>query len=70
MPEHREALGDAGRYYTGVDGLRDALQALLDDDAEATRLREAAQQRARELYSWDAVAADYERWFEELVKGG
>ena len=69
VPEHREALGDAGRYYTGVEGLRDALQALLDDEAAATRLREAAQQRAREEYSWDAVAADYERWFTELVKG-
>ena len=67
VPEHRETLGDAGHYYAGTAGLRDALQVLLDDPAAARELRAAAQARARELYSWDAVAADYERWFRGLI---
>ncbi|HUP83072.1 MAG TPA: DUF1972 domain-containing protein [Candidatus Limnocylindria bacterium] len=62
VPEHREVLGDAGVYYQGTAGLADALQGLLDDPelAAATRARAAA--RARELYDWDRIAADYERW--------
>jgi glycosyltransferase involved in cell wall biosynthesis len=67
VPEHREALGEAGRYYAGTAGLRDLLQALLDDPTAARRLGEAAQTRARERYSWDAIARDYEDWFAGLV---
>ncbi|HEX9043731.1 MAG TPA: glycosyltransferase, partial [Candidatus Limnocylindrales bacterium] len=39
VPEHREVLGDAGRYYRGAAGLAEALQALLDDPAAADALR-------------------------------
>ena len=67
VPEHREALADAGRYYSGTVGLRDVLQALLDDPAGARRLGEAAQERAREHYSWDAISRAYEAWFGELL---
>jgi glycosyltransferase involved in cell wall biosynthesis len=68
VPEHREALGDAGRYYVGVGGLRAALQGLLDDPDAVDGLRHAAQARALADYSWDAVAAAYERWFDGLVR--
>ena len=70
VPEHREALGAAGRYYSGGTELRDAIQALLDDPAAARALGEAAQARARELYSWDAIASAYEDWFSGLVTPG
>lgn len=67
VPEHREALGDAGRYYVGVAGLRGALQGLLDDQAAARGLGAAARARARAFYSWDSIATAYERWFEDLL---
>jgi glycosyltransferase involved in cell wall biosynthesis len=62
VPEHRETLGDAGRYYSGADGLADALQDLLDHPDAAAALRDASHARAAERYSWDRVAADYETW--------
>jgi glycosyltransferase involved in cell wall biosynthesis len=68
VPEHREALGDAGLYYTSPDGLADRLQELIDDPEGAEALRVAARERASSLYSWDAVAAAYERWFSSLTQ--
>jgi glycosyltransferase involved in cell wall biosynthesis len=70
VPEHRETLADAGRYYSGADGLADAIQDLLDHPAAADVLRSAAQRRAAEFYSWDRISADYERWFRQLVGTG
>ena len=67
VPEHRETLGDAGRYYSGAADLTDALQDLLDRPVEAAALRAAAHARAAQLFSWDRVAADYEAWFETLL---
>jgi len=69
VPEHRETLGDAGRYYSGAGALATELQALLDDPAEAAALRAAAHARAAERFSWDRVAADYEAWLSALAGG-
>jgi glycosyltransferase involved in cell wall biosynthesis len=66
VPEHREVLGDAGLYYRGAAELTKVLQVLLDDPDEAATLRTRAAARARALYDWDKVAADYERWLEAL----
>lgn len=60
-PEHREVLGDAGLYYRDVDELAGRLRTLAGDPELRERLAEAAHRRARERYSWDAVAAAYER---------
>ena len=67
VPEHREVLGDAALYYIGADQLAAALQRVLGDSNLAAGLGAAAHQRARELYSWDAVAADYEAWLGEIA---
>lgn len=67
VPEHREVLGDAGRYYRGPKELAAAIQALLDDPAASAELRAAAHARARATYSWDAVTDAYEAWFQSLV---
>lgn len=67
VPEHRETLGDAGRYYHGPVELAAAIQDLLDHPELADELRSAAHSRATELYSWDRVIADYEQWFLQLV---
>ncbi|MBA2571274.1 MAG: DUF1972 domain-containing protein [Chloroflexi bacterium] len=68
VPEHREVLGDAGLYYRGAEELAVLLQELLDDPDAAGALGERARTRAAERYSWERVAADYERWFERLVR--
>jgi glycosyltransferase involved in cell wall biosynthesis len=66
VPEHRETLGDAGHYYGTVTGLAECLSEVLGDPSLAAQLGAAAQERARRLYSWDSVAADYERWLASL----
>jgi len=38
-------------------------------EEERQKLRDAAVQRVRERYSWDAVTATYERLFESLARG-
>lgn len=67
VPEHRETLGDAGRYYCGPGELADQLQVLLDDSRLADELRERARERAREHYGWDAIADAYEHWLLSLA---
>ena len=66
VPEHREVLGDAGLYYRGEPALTAALGRLLDDAGLAQGLRERAAARARQLFDWDTIAAEYEQWLETL----
>lgn len=58
--EHREVLGEAGRYYRETDELATLIRDLLADPVERSRLADAAQDRVRELFSWDAVTTQYE----------
>ena len=66
VPEHHEAMGDAGRYYSGPSQLAAALQDLLDHPDRAAALRVASHKRAAERYSWDNITDDYEVWFSAL----
>ncbi len=66
VPEHRETLGDAGLYYHGSAELAARLQEALDDPALAEDMRRRAHDRARRLYSWDAISASYDRWLSGL----
>ena len=68
VPEHRETLGDAGRYYHGVAELRDALQAVLDHRDVAADLGRRAHERAAAIYSWDAISVAYETWLVGLTQ--
>lgn len=68
VPEHRETLGDAGRYYRGVEQLAAELQAVLDDPALARKLGDEARERARQMYGWDAITAAYEVWLAGLLR--
>jgi glycosyltransferase involved in cell wall biosynthesis len=65
--EHREVLGDAGRYYRTTDELADELRRVWADKALRVSLAEAALRRARDLYSWDAVALAYEEASREAL---
>lgn len=69
VPEHREVLGDAGVYfaYRDTDDLANRIRDLLDAPRTVTRLREAAQQRVVERYSWDAVTDEYESYFTDIL---
>lgn len=69
VPEHREVVGEAGRYFAYRDDtdLARRLRELLDSPAEVERLRRLAGRRAAEHYSWDHVTALYEAYFHELV---
>ena len=68
VPEHRETLADAGIYYRTVQELAVALESVLRDPETNASLRDHARQRARDRYSWDAVVADYRRWFSALAR--
>jgi glycosyltransferase involved in cell wall biosynthesis len=69
VPEHREVLGDAGRYYPRNDAaeLAKAMTDLVARPDERERLGLAAAERARAVFSWDKVADEYERLFERLT---
>jgi glycosyltransferase involved in cell wall biosynthesis len=67
VPEHRETLGEAGRYYRGADGLARELQAVLDDPDTARELGRQAHERAAAIYGWDAITDAYEAWFADLA---
>ena len=66
VPEHRETLDDGGLYYRGAVELAARLQEVLDDAAFAADLRRRAQDRARRMYSWDAISDTYEKWLTGL----
>jgi glycosyltransferase involved in cell wall biosynthesis len=69
VPEHRETLGDAGRYYRGPTELAAQLQALRDDPGIARDLGRRAGERAAAIYGWDAITEAYEAWLLDLVAG-
>ena len=69
VPEHREVVGDAGRYfnYRDADDLAALMRTVIADPAEVERLRILAEERVLERYTWDAVTSDYEAYFRELL---
>jgi glycosyltransferase involved in cell wall biosynthesis len=66
VPEHRETLADAGRYYRGPAELATALQRVLEDPDAAHELRRRAHDRAASVYGWDAITDAYEAWLTSL----
>ena len=69
VPEHREVVADAGRYFAfrDPDDLAAQLQALVDSPELVSRLRQLAEARIRAHYTWDAVTDEYEAYFRELL---
>jgi glycosyltransferase involved in cell wall biosynthesis len=68
-PENSEALGNAGILYRKNDSgdLARRLQAVTSNPGEYENFKTAALERARSVYSWDAVISRYEQLFLELV---
>lgn len=69
VPEHREVVGEAGRYfgYRDADDLAGNMRAVIENPNEVGRLRTLAEERVRAQYTWDAITAEYEAYFTELV---
>ena len=72
VPEHREVVGTAGRYFArrDADDLAAQLRSLLDDPEAIDDLRSRAERRVEEQYSWDAVTGEYEAYFADLASRG
>ncbi len=70
-PENVEVVGDAGLVYrkNDVEDLMVKLQWVVDNPNELDKYRQAAVDRVRQHYSWDAVTDTYEKLFQELVIG-
>ena len=66
-PENREVLAGTGMFFRDAEDLARQLQLTLKDAALVARLRAAAQARAKNCYSWDAVTDAYENLFRDLV---
>jgi glycosyltransferase involved in cell wall biosynthesis len=68
VPEHREVLGDAGRYFAFRDlaSLAAELRSLLGDPAAVEGARASAVAAARR-FDWDEITDAYEDYFEQLV---
>lgn len=58
-PDNRNVGGDAVRYFTTVTELTELMRWAESAPAEVQRLGDLAANRARELYDWDRVTADY-----------
>jgi len=69
-PENAEVLGNAGLFYrrNNVDSLVQCLQAVEDCPEKYADFKTAALERARSVYSWDAVINRYEQLFLQLAK--
>ncbi len=71
IPGNREGLGDppAGLTFPvhDVDRLGAQLQRLADDDALRGKLSDAARDRVRATFDWDAIAAATLRVYEETL---
>jgi len=66
--ENHEVAGGVGLPFHDQATLAAQLRAALAmSEDERQRLRDAAVQRVRERYSWDAVTAAYERLFESIT---
>ena len=71
-PANMEVVDDAGASFSNDDAvvsLAARLTTLDADDAEVARLRERAQVRVAERYSWERVTDQYEALFRQLAGG-
>lgn len=67
-PDNRNVGGDAVRYFTSVPELTELMRWAESAPAEVKRLGALAADRARALYDWDRVTADYLALAERLLR--
>jgi glycosyltransferase involved in cell wall biosynthesis len=68
IPPNMAVVGDAGLSSRVLDAsdLRDRLDGIMADPVRADRLRAAAKQRIDEEFTWDSVAARWDRLYRSL----
>lgn len=68
IPPNMAVVGDAGLSFRVLDAsdLRDRLDGIMADPVRADRLRAAAKQRIDEEFTWDSVAARWDRLYRSL----
>ncbi|MCV0384762.1 MAG: glycosyltransferase [Erythrobacter sp.] len=69
VPEHREVVRDAGRYFAFRDATDLARQMadLIADPAAIEKYRDLAARRVQEAFSWAAVTDAYLAYFGEIA---
>jgi len=72
VPEHREVLAEAGFYFSVrlPSTLADQINRLLRRPEIVRQYGRRAMERTRALYSWDAIADDYETVFRKTSRVG
>lgn len=71
VPEHHEVVADAGLYFgrRDADDLARLMTQVLGNPGLVQSLRDRAERRVLERYTWDAVTDQYEMYFRELTEG-
>jgi glycosyltransferase involved in cell wall biosynthesis len=64
--ENREVVGDCGLFFSSAAELSRLLQKTIDSPELVEDYRGKARARARAVYSWDAIAREYEELFRRL----
>jgi glycosyltransferase involved in cell wall biosynthesis len=69
IPENRYTVGEHGIYFDSgdVDDLVAVLSGLLDDEADLHERAAGLERRARETYSWEAVAGQYAEAYDRAL---
>ncbi len=72
LPACQEVLGEAARFVPAKNpgAIAEALAQLTQDEAERTRLGQAARHRVLERFTWTRVGQQYHDFFASLVKSG
>ena len=65
-PENREVVGDSGLLFKDAKDLTSKIQWAIDHPGDIVSLRQKAQARAEERYSWDTITDRYEKLFIEM----
>jgi glycosyltransferase involved in cell wall biosynthesis len=65
-PENREVIGDCGLLFKNTNELTAQIQWALDHPGDIVAMRQNAQTRALELYSWDTITDRYEKLFGDM----
>ena len=65
-PENREVVGDCGLFFSSPAELSRLLQKAVDSPELVEDYRGKARARAQAVYSWDAIAREYEELFRGL----
>jgi glycosyltransferase involved in cell wall biosynthesis len=71
IAENLEALGGKGKTFPvgSANDLRQCLEAVAQDKAEAERMRNQAPQGMLESFHWDKIADQFHRLYGEMAKG-